>query len=535
MDGSNYSSQVQEWIRSAMESRGMDAEKTIRCCEKIEDYARKNKDEALLGFAYYYKGESYYIQNNVDKLFENVSRALAYLDRTGQWELLARGYNILAITSVSRGNAPFAMDYYLNALSYCKRYQMEDIGIIVNMNIGSLYNWLGEYNQAQHFFDRGYQMLQKKKDVPDYYSYLLIFYMGVGNTYLYREVPSKALFYEEKAAKECLNKVRVAERLAFYGYQARLYNSIGQTEKRDESIGEIRKLITQPIEILSVFDDLYMYCEMLFQIAKYDDFKIILDVLEQLAISAKITHIQKKLLTLKIKYHKIAGETEECRDACACYFELSELMESESRYTVMSMINIRNFLEESTKQLQRVEEQNRILQERSETDPLTGLANRFRLNTYAENAFLRAAVQKEPLAVEILDIDYFKQYNDNYGHQAGDRCIQKIAGVISSLASEHQIFCARYGGDEFILIYEGYNREYVKQLAERLKKNIMQLGIEHKFSKIMPIVTISQEICHDTPQDESKLWDFLHTADSMLYRVKENQRNNVSISSFEEE
>ena len=255
MDGSNYSSQVQEWIRSAMESRGMDAEKTIRCCEKIEDYARKNKDEALLGFAYYYKGESYYIQNNVDKLFENVSRALAYLDRTGQWELLARGYNILAITSVSRGNAPFAMDYYLNALSYCKRYQMEDIGIIVNMNIGSLYNWLGEYNQAQHFFDRGYQMLQKKKDVPDYYSYLLIFYMGVGNTYLYREVPSKALFYEEKAAKECLNKVRVAERLAFYGYQARLYNSIGQTEKRDESIGEIRKLITQPIEILSVFDD----------------------------------------------------------------------------------------------------------------------------------------------------------------------------------------------------------------------------------------------------------------------------------------
>lgn len=89
-------------------------------CKNIRDYAREQDDEKLLGYAYYYSGETYYLLNDVDKLFRNLSCSLPYLEHSRQHGLLARAYNILAITSMNRGNAPFAMDYYLNARMYCE-------------------------------------------------------------------------------------------------------------------------------------------------------------------------------------------------------------------------------------------------------------------------------------------------------------------------------------------------------------------------------------------------------------------------------
>ena len=100
-----------------------------------------------------------------------------------------------------------------------------------------------------------------------------------------------------------------------------------------------------------------------------------------------------------------------------------------------------------------MEKANERLLEKSETDPLTRLANRFRLNDYLERAFERTRDDHRAFAVEILDIDYFKEYNDNYGHQAGDARIVAIADELRKMQS-HDTFCARYGGDEFIIIYE---------------------------------------------------------------------------------
>ena len=534
MESLSQNGQVQDWIRSALGNRGIDAEKTLYYCKNLYEYARKTKDETLLGFSAYYMGEAYYILNNVDKLFESLSVALAYLDRSGQWELLSRSYNLLAITSANRGNAPLAMDYYLSALSYCEKYHMQDVGIIVNMNIGALYNRLGEYSQAQQYYEIGYQTLCKTKMSPEYFSYLLTYYIGIGNTYLYREFPEKAAYYIQKAEEDCKNRLGKIEEIALCCFKARCYNSMGHTKSRDDCIEQIRGMMEQPMEFLSVFDDLYAYCEMLFLIGKSEDFLAVLSAMEELATKAGITHIRRQLLALKIRYYKVKGETEHYKEAAAQYFELAELMENENRYTVLSMLNIRKSLEETAKQRKAMEEKNRILQKRSETDALTGMYNRFRLNDYAEEAFQRAMRERTPLAVEILDIDYFKQYNDHYGHQVGDDCIRHIADCIRDLMMESGIFGARYGGDEFILIYEGCTREKVLELALQLRESILNLRLEHSCSPAAEYVTISQGICFDVPREDGKIWDFLHTADGMLYQVKKQQRSNVSIGAFGE-
>ena len=532
MDFAKYNLDTQECIRNLLENRGVHAKNTLQHGKKLYEYAKKINDEALMGFSSYYLGDAYYILNNVEKLFESITGALSNLVRTEQWELLARSYNLLGITSVNRGNAPFAMDYYLNALSYCNYDKMQDVEILINMNIGSLYHSLGEYEEAQNYYACGYQILKQVGKIPNYDMYLLHYNIGMGDSYLYQKRYDKADFYRKKAVEESDGKRTQLEELSLCCFEARLYHAIGNQKERDICIKKIDVLLQAPIEILSVFDDLYVYCEMLLDANQYRDFEKVFSILEKFAIEAKITYLRKQLVSLKIGCDKKIGDRNLCKEDAMQYYELNKLMGDENRYTIMNMVNVRKFLEESKRQTQAAEEQNRILKKRSETDALTGLFNRFRLNTYAEDAFINACKLKKEFAIEILDVDYFKQYNDNYGHQAGDDCLKQIANEIKELIKGKNIFGARYGGDEFILIYEGYKKADVQSFAKKLKQNIVNLEIEHRYSKASSIVTISQGICFDIPKEENKIWDYLHMADSMLYQVKQKQRNDVCIATF---
>lgn len=125
-----------------------------------------------------------------------------------------------------------------------------------------------------------------------------------------------------------------------------------------------------------------------------------------------------------------------------------------------------------------------------------------------------------------------KEYNDNYGHQAGDECIQAIASLLKKMEEDETVFCARYGGDEFIIIYSGVEAEDVRKRAEQLRQDVIGLQMVHEYSKVYPYVTISQGICQAIPISGNKSWDFLHEADEMLYNVKRSQRNSICVKDF---
>ena len=178
--------------------------------------------------------------------------------------------------------------------------------------------------------------------------------------------------------------------------------------------------------------------------------------------------------------------------------------------------------------MEQVKKQNALLVEKSETDALTGLPNRYRLTDYSQKLMDEAFCEQVPYAIAILDIDYFKEYNDNYGHQAGDECIKQVANQLIQMQCDH-IFCARYGGDEFIIVYKGLSKDEVLLKARQLKNDITDLGLKHEYSKSAPIVTISQGICIAVPSEVNRGWDFLHLADNYLYHVKRKCRNAIGI------
>jgi len=128
----------------------------------------------------------------------------------------------------------------------------------------------------------------------------------------------------------------------------------------------------------------------------------------------------------------------------------------------------------------------------------------------------------------MIDIDFFKNYNDSFGHLAGDDCLKIIAHTLLASMMRPTDFVARYGGEEFVCVLPGTDLDGAIIMAERLRKSIESLQIEHSSSEIIPLVTISLGISQIFPQEESDLKKLIDDADKQLYKAKAEGRNRLA-------
>jgi diguanylate cyclase (GGDEF)-like protein len=180
------------------------------------------------------------------------------------------------------------------------------------------------------------------------------------------------------------------------------------------------------------------------------------------------------------------------------------------------------------KKLKQAEAENKIVNEKllqmAMFDELTGLANRRNFDTTLAREFKLAKRQKNPLSVIICDIDFFKLYNDEYGHQQGDACLAQIARAIGSVLERPTDLACRYGGEEFTLILPHSDIQGGLRVAEKLRQSVWNENVSHCASKIEPRVTLSVGLA--TYNGQFKTADEItKAADDALYRAKKNGRN----------
>jgi diguanylate cyclase (GGDEF)-like protein len=164
-------------------------------------------------------------------------------------------------------------------------------------------------------------------------------------------------------------------------------------------------------------------------------------------------------------------------------------------------------------------------------DSLTGIANRRRMDEYLSDEFKRAKRNHSPLSIVMLDIDYFKQFNDTYGHQSGDFCLQRVANVIKATLHRPADLVARYGGEEFAIILPDTSFAGAAALAEELRKIIQGLSIPHESSLVAPHITLSIGISKAQSYDNISEATLLSQADQALYQAKSQGRNRVMVFS----
>ncbi|MDH5394300.1 MAG: diguanylate cyclase [Gammaproteobacteria bacterium] len=183
--------------------------------------------------------------------------------------------------------------------------------------------------------------------------------------------------------------------------------------------------------------------------------------------------------------------------------------------------------QEILKTNKQLEERNAVLKELSSKDTLTALYNRRFFNEYLGNEWSRAVREKSNLSIMMFDIDYFKQYNDEYGHQQGDDCLKQVASCLAQVLHRPADLIARYGGEEFIAILPSTDSKGACVIAENMRSELELLKIKHKKSIVSDHVTVSIGVAAVIPETQGLHEKLISCADSALYEAKKQGRNRV--------
>jgi len=168
-----------------------------------------------------------------------------------------------------------------------------------------------------------------------------------------------------------------------------------------------------------------------------------------------------------------------------------------------------------------------LLEQYAFIDSLTEIPNRRRFDEVIRKEWRRAGRSGKPMALVMIDIDYFKQYNDTYGHGQGDRCLRQVARAIASMMQRAGDFAARYGGEEFAVVLPYTSLAEAMDFAHRISRHINSLNIAHSQSSVADHITISIGVASADPQQSLDSAQIVEAADSAMYQAKKTGRNRI--------
>lgn len=176
-----------------------------------------------------------------------------------------------------------------------------------------------------------------------------------------------------------------------------------------------------------------------------------------------------------------------------------------------------------------------LLRKLSDIDGLTGIPNRRRFDEYLEQSWYAAIRSKSFLSLILMDVDFFKLYNDNYGHASGDACLKQVAGALTNSKKRHSDLMARYGGEEFVCVLPDTDLTGATAVGEMIRKKVASLNISHAHSSVADYVTLSLGAVSMIPSLDFHPEDMIKAADQNLYKAKKNGRNRLAGQLFHPE
>lgn len=250
-------------------------------------------------------------------------------------------------------------------------------------------------------------------------------------------------------------------------------------------------------------------------------------------------HQQGKIIPLEVWATPIFGEQGEVLYAIAVFQDITHRKQAEAQRIRLiqeqeahkAALHVNEQLQQEIHEREKVEaalhKANQELQRLAILDGLTQIPNRRRLDEYLDQEWKRAVREQLPLAFIMCDVDFFKRYNDTYGHQAGDECLQQVAKAISHAVKRPADLVARYGGEEFAVVLPNTDIAGAVQVATEIAQAVAVLQIPHSTSSTLPYVSLSIGVAGIIPTAQIPLPVLVQAADTALYQAKMQGRNRI--------
>lgn len=512
--------EIQELISSAVGAKDDHLQELIQALYKD---GKRDQNEASIAFALYAQGIALLNEMSIQAALEKLEEARKHAVLAEPKKTEIRIIFGIALCLLFQQNYEESLEHFLNYMRLCYQHKDEfDLKIHTALNnVGELFRILGEYDTALQY----YMEAQELCDDSDL-DFLMVLKPNIANTYIRLKDPDQARRYLQEM--ESLAVIAKGSQDDFmirqtYGHLAHLE---GDLEKADRLLNEAlnyyrkRSIYTCIMEQNAVYEDLYEVYQKRGRWAKGEDL-----------LMEAINYTQKnKFWLLHIHYlGLLANHFEESHESTKAYDTLRRFYKSQTKFEeIRRTRKIRNI--ELRIEMDQLRKEKSELHSISHLDRLTGIYNRRALQEDFEQLMRGELVlENDHLAALLLDVDYFKEFNDQYGHLQGDHCLQMIASVLKGLAEEFGGKTYRYGGDEFLLMLEDAPREVCKQVANELLKRIQDLKIHHDHSYISPYISVSAGML----RAEAKVFEDFDRAflllDEALYIAKRKGRNCVEI------
>ncbi|MGN1023236.1 MAG: GGDEF domain-containing protein [Lachnospiraceae bacterium] len=524
MNHHSYEKLIEEQIQTLISRSYGSIDEGESLAQKIFLLGRSNGDERLQGIALNALCEIRFLRSGAsNELFSMVYDTIRHEEAAGDFHGLAVSYNLLGILNRMMLFYVRAMDNFLTSRKYVLKLpeQHTYLGALYG-NIASVYRSLGNYEEALSYLQKTIPYLEQAtshrvRNLMNTWAELGLLYLDARG--------------DAAKAGECLNTLtdlidHNTERIdvPYYLYwllSARVARVQGNRSREEMAVRRELDLLSRLGIYSDSLDGILEFMEYLIQNREYEWFALFQQCFAPYADSLSAANALR-WLDACIAYDRSRKDQVQCGRDMAQYYDTSLRLQVERQAMELQAITNLNRIE-------KMQEENSRLTREAETDHLTGLPNRYSLNRTSDTWYEQAYRRQTSLAVEILDVDFFKQYNDTYGHQAGDECLRKVAGVLAAFRDAHPgVYAARYGGDEFVLLYDGFPDAEVLRLAGMLRENIRALQIPAPGAP-GNILTISQGIRNSVPTEKNKLWDFLYAADNALYQVKQTQKGDICL------
>lgn len=512
-------------IELILESRGISSKRERELCLRLYLQAKENKDSYARTFALTYLADAYQTMGRPFRALCVCQKAIQCAEKNGYESLFLVLQNLLGILYVDLEDEQGAMDCFLSGAHLAKKCGDRKMLATYLANIAYLYQRVGEYEKAKHVFEESYQAFFEVADKSDILIDESFYRLQMASVFARQGNIEKAF--------ACLNAIEKDEEnyysVDFWMVYADCY---AKKQMKEEALMCLEKAWERMKQSEENFSFLECYCnmiEVLLQIEEYDKGKALLKWANKLLDKMNLVGKRVRVVEYEIQLYKAIGDTENLKKAYQHFFEWDQAFEKERQTAEQKRVQKRIELQEEKERHAGMKVRQSVLETKNELDELTEILNRRGLN-HSMNALLAEARFKEQtLAVSMIDVDFFKEFNDVYGHVAGDTCLKNIAQLLKQAIGDHGA-AGRYGGDEFIMVLLNQETVAVAQIIRSVQQALEKLQMPNKRSNVSDYVTITVGGVNKIPSEQDCVKNYIDAADQALYRIKKKTRNGFEVT-----
>ena len=499
-------------------------------CQKVLEYAADTGSQKLAGLGLYYLAEYYWQNDQFENTMQCLSESISYLKSSQMYELLARAYNMMGAVADRKNNRMVALSSYYNCLKYTEKYHFYYIQAMAESNIAYTLVRMRQRKEAIQHYRIALDCYEKSEKTYYLNCNKINCMVECGCCYMYQQEMEEALQLWEKI-QTILQKDPDSYYSAIMVEMYRIPCEIlrGRMEEAKQVSARLLTKLEDAEFFEQIKDNLVILAGILSLMPEEGLLESLLRMIDEKHVEDHY-NIFLDLYPFKSRLLLKKGQMQEYTEYTRRYFEIYEKYQQENREALISVMEMQDHLKNVTMDWANMQASNAALENLAMHDELTGLANRTFLHEYFTNCFEHAYETQELMGVELMDIDFFKEYNDYYGHLAGDRCLKAIAGVLRKQQIPGKVFCARYGGDEFMILYTGMTKEEIRRVSEEILREVRKLKMLHERSSCGKYISVSQGVFARIPVGNNREWDFTSRADILLYRAKSCGRNRICMS-----